>query len=50
MQLKRNEKGQSVAEYVLILAAIVVLAVLLINKMQQPLTTKINSIGTQLNQ
>lgn len=50
MRLLRNRRGQGMMEYVIIAAAVIVLAIVLINKIRPGAETKINRIGTAINQ
>jgi len=48
MKRLKNERGQSILEYVLIAAAVVGLAVLLIQKVRQPVNDRISNIATDM--
>lgn len=44
----KNKRGQGMIEYTIILAAVVALAFLLVNKFKDPVGKKIDEIGTRL--
>lgn len=50
MNVLRNKKGQGATEYIVILALVVGLAVLLWKVINQPMTGKINQIGSAIQQ